>query len=139
VNTQDLAKGVEHAKHIIGDDYEISLIKDRVKPSKKLWDEKIIITTLGEKGAEISEFGKIHKIEAVKHLSFVDPTGAGDAFRAGFLAGLSKQFDLPTCGRMGAVAASFAIEEYGTQEHVFTKEEFSDRYRQTYGVMLSSI
>ena len=136
VNNQDLAKGVEHAKYIIGNDYEINVIKDRVKPSESLWNSKIIVTTLGEKGAEISDFGKIHRIEAVKNLRFTDPTGAGDAFRAGFLAGLWAKQNLVICGKMGCVAASFTIEEYGTQEHMFTTEEFTDRYRQTYGHML---
>jgi adenosine kinase len=66
----------------------------------------------------------------------VDPTGAGDAWRSGFLAGLEKGFDLQTCGQMGAVASAYAIEHYGTQEHFYTKEEFAKRYRQNFNTLL---
>lgn len=136
VSSVDLAKGVEHAKYIIGNDYEINLIKERVKPSEDSWNSKVIITTLGEKGANVSEFGEIHEVKAVKLSEIVDPTGAGDAFRAGFLSGLTKDFDLEICAKLGCISASYAVEKYGTQEHEFTKDAFSDRYRQTYGGML---
>lgn len=136
VENQDLGIGIKHAKYIIGNDYEISLIKDRVKIPNKLWGEKIVITTLGEKGSSIKYQGKSVQIKAAKPASVVDPTGAGDAFRAGFLSGLSAKQNLVVCTKLGATAASFAVEEYGTQEHVFSKKELLDRYRQTYGDVL---
>jgi adenosine kinase len=136
VADNDLALGVKNAQIIIGNDYEISLIKERVKDWQDFFPKKMIITTLGAGGAEINDKGKIYKIEAVKIEAIVDPTGAGDAWRSGFLAGMEKGFDLKTCGQMGSVASAYAIEHYGTQEHVFTKEEFVNRYRQNFGSLL---
>lgn len=136
VSNEDLAFGVKNAQIIIGNDYEIALIKERVSDWQDFFPGKTIITTLGAKGALIDDKGKIYKIEAIKPQEIVDPTGAGDAWRAGFLAGLEKGFDLQTCGQMGSVASVYAIEHYGTQEHVFTKEEFAKRYRQNYKALL---
>lgn len=136
VSNEDLALGARNAQTIIGNDYEISLIKDRVKDWQEFFPKKTIITTLGEKGALIEDNGRVYKIEPAKIKAVVDPTGAGDAWRSGFLAGLEKGFDLQVCGQMGAVASAYAIEHYGTQEHVFTKPEFSNRYRQNYKALL---
>jgi len=135
ISDEDLILGVRNADFIVGNDYEIKLIKERVK-NEKYFKEKIIITTLGENGAEIDGKGEICMIPAVKPNKIIDPTGAGDAWRAGFLAGLSRNFDIKTCGQMGSVAASFAIEQYGTQEHKFTKKEFISRYRQAFGILV---
>lgn len=136
VSDEDLEKAVTHAAYIIGNDYELNVIKDRVKEWEKLFKDKTVITTLGAKGAVIESEGKEYCILPGKVKKVVDPTGAGDAWRSGFLAGLERKYDLQTCGEMGAIAAAFAIEEYGCQEHTYTKEEFQDRYRQTYKKML---
>jgi adenosine kinase len=136
VSDEDLALGVRNAKIIIGNDYEITLVKERVKDWQEFFLRKTVITTLGAKGASINDKGKIYEIEAIKPEKVVDPTGAGDAWRSGFLAGLEKGFDLQTCGEMGSVASAYAIEHYGTQEHTYTKEEFAERYRQNYKALL---
>lgn len=136
VSNDDLTLGTEHAAMIIGNDYEIDLIKSRVTHWKTLFSDKTVITTLGEKGAEITSGGKTIHISPVSIDTVVDPTGAGDAWRAGFLAGMERKLDLKTSGQMGAVAAAFALEHYGTQEHTYTLSEFSDRYRQVYGNLL---
>jgi len=136
VSNEDLALGVKNAKIIIGNDYEITLIKERVKDWKNLFPQKTVITTLGAKGALIEDKGNLYKIEAVKPKKVIDPTGAGDAWRSGFLAGMEKGFDLQTSGQMGSVASAYTIEHYGTQEHTFTKEEFIERYRQNYKALL---
>lgn len=132
VSDTDLTTGVTHAKFIIGNDYELDLIKNRVKDWERIFKDKIIITTLGEKGAMIEADDETYAIEPAKVERVIDPTGAGDAWRSGFLAGLHRGFDLQICGQMGAIAASYAVESYGTQEHTYTKEEFIHRYRQTY-------
>jgi adenosine kinase len=136
VSNEDLELGVKNAQIIIGNDYEICLIKERVKDWKNFFPKKTVITTFGKDGAEINDKGKIYKAEAAKVQKIVDPTGAGDAWRSGFLAGLEKGFDLQTCGQMGAVASAYAIEHYGTQEHFYTKEEFAKRYRQNFNTLL---
>lgn len=136
INDEELALGVKHASYLIGNDYEITLIKKRLKNFNSLTEKSIVITTLGEKGAEIVKDKKIIKIKPAKPKKVIDPTGAGDAWRSGFLAGLERNYDLPTCAQMGAIAAVFAIEHYGTQEHAYTGKEFIKRYRQTYKSLL---
>lgn len=136
VKDDQLEFGIKHAKFLIGNDYEITLIKSRVKNFNQLMKEKVLITTFGEKGAFIETAEKTYKILAVKPLKIVDPTGCGDAWRAGFLAGMEKGFDLQICGQMGAVTAAYAIENYGSQEHKFTTKEFEERYRQNFGSLI---
>ena len=72
------------------------------------------------------------EIKSVKAKKVIDPTGAGDAFRAGFLAGFMRGFDLQTCGQMGALAAVYTVEKYGTTTHTFTSKKFERRYYDTY-------
>ena len=136
ISDQDLALGARSAKMIIGNDYEITLIKDRVKDWQTFFPEKMIITTLGTNGAQINDKGKVYGVKAVKIEKVVDPTGAGDAWRSGFLAGLDRGFDLQICGQIGSVASAYAIESYGTQEHFYSKEEFVERYRQNFNSLL---
>jgi len=137
VSAYDLTKAVKNSTYVIGNDYEIELISNRVKGWEKIKRKKTVIKTLGKDGAEIEEDGKTIKIEPSKAKRAVDPTGAGDAWRSGFLAGLHMNLDLRTAGRMGAVAASFAVEHYGTQEHRYSIAEFKKRYRKNYNEVLN--
>lgn len=136
VSDKELALGVKHAAYLIGNDYEIELIKSRVENWKELFGKKTVITTLGEKGAVIYDEEKKYTIAPVKAKKVIDPTGAGDAWRAGFLAGIERKFDLQTCGQMGSLAACYAVEAYGTQEYSYTTEDFKKKYRQTYKTLL---
>ncbi|HEX7042890.1 MAG TPA: PfkB family carbohydrate kinase [Patescibacteria group bacterium] len=134
---EDIALGIQHAKYFLGNDYEMALMEKRLgKKWPSLLEGKIIITTLGAKGAKIKSKGKVYTIGIARPKEIVDPTGAGDAWRGGFLAGVQRGFDLQICGQMGAVASSFAIECYGTQEHKFTTEQFQERYRKNFADML---
>ena len=63
----------------------------------------------------------------------VDPTGAGDAYRAGLVAGLLRGLDVPTAGRVASLAATYAIEQVGTAEHSYSRQEFGERYRSAFG------
>ena len=136
VNDTDLAFGIKHARYVIGNDYEINVIKDRVKAFSSLAKNTVIITTLGKDGAKIDSPDGTIIINPTKPKKVVDPTGAGDAWRGGFLSGLQRGFDLETCGNMGAVAATYAVEHYGTQEHTYTKSLFTKRYNATYNKFL---
>ena len=87
-----------------------------------------IITTLGEAGSCIYTPDSVKcKIPPVQIDNPVDPTGAGDAYRAGLLKGLSLGYDLEKCAAMGSVSASYAVEHVGTQEHQYTMEDFQAR------------
>ncbi len=136
VSDEDLKLGVTHAKMVIGNDYEIELIKKRVPEFESLKKNKITITTLGEKGATIEENGETISIDPCKPSEVVDPTGAGDSWRSGFLARYEKGLSLLECGQLGSVVASFVLEKYGTQEHEFSKASLEERYRQTYNTVI---
>jgi adenosine kinase len=133
-SADDLLKGISGAKILIGNDYEISLIEKKliVNHSKLLKLCPIVITTLGAKGSTVEAEGRKIFIPSAKPKKVLDPTGAGDAYRGGFLAGYLRGFDLKTCGQMGAVAAVYTVEKYGTVTHSFSKKDFIKRYRQNY-------
>lgn len=136
VTNKDLQLGLKNAKYIIGNEYEMTLMRDRIEPFARIIRDKTIITTFGGKGATIDSENKRYEIKCVKVASVASTTGAGDAWRGGFLAGLEKGLDLQTSGQMGAVASSFAVEYFGTQEYTFTKKEFTKRYTDTYNAKI---
>jgi adenosine kinase len=120
---------------LITNDYERELVMNMTGMDKKglLGMTKTIVTTLGEKGSLISTSDGDMQIPAAKISEILDPTGAGDAYRAGLIKGLAMGKDMETSAKMGAVAAAYAIEKYGTQEHCFTYNEFAERYRSNFG------
>lgn len=135
LSPQEVALLVGQAKILIANDYEMKLIEQKTG-----WDEKelfnhveLIITTLGAEGSRIAEDEGHIDIPACAAQSVDDPTGAGDAYRGGFFAGYVRGFDLKTCGRMGSVAAVYAVENYGTQNHDYIREDFVERYKKEYG------
>ena len=88
---------------------------------------------MGAKGSRIQQDKKSWNIPAAKPKKVVDPTGAGDAYRAGFLAGYLNNLPIEVCGRMGSIAAVYTVEKYGTTTHRFTKSEFAVRYKHNFG------
>lgn len=122
---------------LISNDYELELIKKITGLEKKdlFGLTKTIITTLGERGSVISTPDGDLNISPAQAGAVVDPTGAGDAYRAGLLKGLVTGRDMETAAKMGAVAAVYAIEKYGTQEHSYTYEEFTERYNRNFGAL----
>lgn len=138
LSDEDLKIGIDGAEILIGNDYEMNLLKSRLwmEDQDLLKQVKVVITTLGEKGAEILSKDQKAHINVAKPNSITDPTGAGDAFRAGFLAGYFRKFPLKTCGQMGAVASCYTVEKYGTTTHGFTIPEFCKRYEENYSELI---
>lgn len=131
----DLKKAINSSSFVLGNDYEIKLMQKVSGWNKKeiLKKVKFLITTLGKRGSMIeTEKNKKVDIMPCRVAVIKDPTGAGDAYRAGFFVGYEKGYDLRTCGQMGSVAASYAVETTGTQEHNFTLGNFIKRYKKTY-------
>lgn len=127
---EQLCRGISGAKIVIGNDYEIALLlKNSGLSENKVTRRAILISTGGAKGSLIMTRREKILIPIAKAKSVVDPTGAGDAYRAGFLAGFIKQLSLPICGRMGALAAVYTVEKFGTQTHHFTLAQFKKRYK----------
>ena len=124
----DLVSG---SKLLIANDYELELIiqKTGLKRDELLKRTEAIIVTLGEDGSVIITAHDETKIGVAKPSKVLDPTGAGDAYRAGLIKGFVLGKELSDAACMGATCASYAIECQGTQEHAFTLEEFWTRYR----------
>lgn len=122
---------------LISNDYELELIMKITGMDRKGLHSltKIIITTLGEKGSLVSNGAEEIRIPPAQVNSVVDPTGAGDAYRAGLLKGIVAGKDIETAARMGSVAAAYAVEKYGTQEHTYTYKDFVLRYNENFGDM----
>ena len=93
---------------------------------------RFIVVTEGDKGARIFHQAAEYLVPVVFPETIIDPTGVGDAFRGGFLTGYSRGHDLITCGKLGALAATYCLEQASPQGHTFTLEEFTERYRNFY-------
>jgi adenosine kinase len=124
---------------LITNDYELEVIMKMtgMKKGEILGLTKMIITTLGEKGSLISREGQDRMIPAARVSDILDPTGAGDAYRAGLLKGLAMNKEIEQAAMMGAVAAAYAVEQYGTQEHGYMFNEFASRYKDNFGELIS--
>ena len=125
----DLAKCIDGSKILISNDYELELIisKTGLDQKKLLQRTNTIITTLGEFGSRVCTRDYEIDIPAAKPKEVVDPTGAGDAYRAGLIKGLVQNIDIKKSAEMGSVCASFAVECYGTQGYYFSLTEFEKR------------
>jgi adenosine kinase len=133
-----LRQGLKGAEVVVGNDYEIEMLKRRTGLKLKNWlkNKRVLVTTLGEKGSRIQQGKQSWRIPPAKPENTSDPTGAGDAYRAGFLAGFLGGLPLSACGRMGSVAAAYTVEKYGTQTHRFTRVAFKRRYQKNFGEKL---
>lgn len=138
LDSEQIKQILKRGKILINNDYEMDLLKSKASLTEQdLFNEvEILITTFGEKGSVIKTKDQTIEIKPAKPKEVVDPTGAGDAYRAGFLAGYIKGLDLKTCGQMGSIAACYAIEKYGTSNHTFTIEEFIQRYKENFGEII---
>lgn len=138
LSAADLLNAIEGAFACITNDYELNMICKATGVSeddlvgRTLW----LVTTLGAEGARIrGADGTDTHVAAVAVDKVADPTGAGDAQRAGLLKGLSAGLSMPEAAKLGSVAASFAIESLGTQEHAYTPAQFGKRYESAFGPM----
>jgi adenosine kinase len=134
-DSSSLREWIEGSYMLIANDYELELVMKMTGMDKDslLGLTNTVITTIGEKGSIVSSRDFDLYIPAAKVSGVVDPTGAGDAYRAGLLKGLASGKDIETSAKMGAVAATYAVENYGTQEHSYTYDEFVERYRRNFG------
>ncbi|WP_319543838.1 carbohydrate kinase family protein [uncultured Pseudodesulfovibrio sp.] len=132
-----LKDAFQGAEILITNDYELEMIMNSTGMSKDdiLDSVSYLITTLGEKGSVVNCNGEETHVDVVPAEAVVDPTGAGDAFRAGLLKGLSLDKTVVEACKFGATCATYAVEKNGTQEHSFTMDEFTARYEATFGPM----
>jgi adenosine kinase len=131
----DLAVGIDACKILICNEYEFGLIAKKTGRSEAALEAAVpvVIVTLGEKGSRIKAPEGRFEIPIVPARRAVDPTGVGDAYRGGLLKGLLHDAPWAVCGRLGALAATYCLEEEGTQNHKYTRADFLARYEQVFG------
>jgi adenosine kinase len=129
---EELARDMEGAYFLFCNDYEFGLISKKTGWSldQILEHVEVLVITRGKDGADLYSDGHAVHIPTVPEEQIVDPTGVGDAFRGGFLAGYSLGFDWKLCGEIGSLAAVYCLEQRGPQSHAYTREDFIKRFRQ---------
>jgi adenosine kinase len=140
VPSEDLLEGIKTATILIVNDYELSLLAKRTNQTEAdiLKQVPVVITTLGSQGSRVEgrSVPTPISIGIIPHVTPLDPTGAGDSYRAGFLYGYRRNWDLKTSCQLGATVAAYAVETQGTQEHSFTKDSLAKRYQQAFNEAL---
>jgi adenosine kinase len=131
----ELKEGLTGARLVICNDYELQLIRQKtdLDETSILDHAQALIVTRGAHGCVIHEKNRTVAVPAVQPHRIVDPTGVGDAFRGGFLKGMAHRADYEVCARLGAVAATYALEHLGGQSHAYTWPEFRERYEEHFG------
>jgi adenosine kinase len=134
MNGDELKEGIHGALALFLNEYEFELTQKKTGMTKtEILDQvEFTVVTLGADGVSVYHKGEEYKVAAVPPKQIFDPTGAGDAFRGGFLTGYSRGWDWQTCAQMGALTATYCLESDGPQGHSYTKEEFITRYRENY-------
>ena len=126
----ELTDGINGAKMVICNDYEFELIRQKTGMTEDEMQKQaeLLVITRGEDGCSLYEQGTRTDIKAVPPRQIADPTGVGDAFRGGFIAGMAEGTSYRVCAQMGTVAATYALEHVGGQSHSYTRGEFDARY-----------
>ncbi len=130
-NGDDFRAFIEQASWVAVNDYESSVLVERTGWSLEEIAQRVraLIVTRGGEGSQIYAAGQRHDVPPVKPAKIADPTGCGDAYRAGLLYGLQRDLDWPTTGRIASLMGALKIEHHGTQNHRFTRAEFAARFK----------
>ena len=134
-NGEELITFINQASYVAANDYEFEMLMSRTGltlPDIAARLDALIITR-GEKGSEIYVKGERHEIPCVQADKIVDPTGCGDAYRAGLLFGIVNGFDWPTTGRLASLMGAIKIASQGGQNHMATAEQIADRFEVEFG------
>jgi adenosine kinase len=135
LSDEDLREGIDDSHITIVNDYEFEMLRNRLQldEAAMLACVGTLIITRGEEGSTILTHEMKYEVPAVLTARPVDPTGVGDAYRAGVLKGLALSLPWNVVGRMAALAATYVLENHGPQNHHYTREEFVQRYRTYFG------
>ena len=135
---EELLNFVELADYVALNDYEAKLLQERtgqkIEELAKL--VKALIVTRGGLGSEIYAAGQRHEIPCVNAREVVDPTGCGDAYRAGLLYGIARGMDWQITGRLASLMGSVKIASRGGQNHTLAREELRSRFKEHFGMDL---
>lgn len=129
---KELLHFIDMATYLAVNDYEAQVLQDKTGLNLDQLAEKVkaLIVTLGAEGSTIYADGQRYEIPSVKADELVDPTGCGDAYRAGLLYGIAREWDWVTCGRLAATMGAIKIASRGGQNHKPSREEIENIYSQ---------
>ena len=129
-NREELLKFIDDATYIAVNDYEATLLSEKTSLSTEEISKKVeaFIVTLGAEGSMIYAGNKTYKIDPIKIEDPIDPTGCGDAYRAGLLYGISKKWDWQSIGRLASVMGAIKIQSQGGQNHSPTRDDIETLY-----------
>ncbi len=134
-NGDELLKLLDLATYATFNDYESELMQERTGLTLEQLAQKVdaLIVTMGGEGSKIYSGRRCIEIPSAKAKELADPTGCGDAYRAGLLYGLMNEYEWETIGRIASLLGSIKIEHNGTQNHSFTLDAFKERYVESFG------
>jgi adenosine kinase len=136
LDAEHIRVGLAGARVFVGNDYEFGMMARKLELSEEelIASVPLTVVTRGEAGSLIYVDGRLAAtIPTAPVRDVVDPTGAGDAYLAGLAFGIAHDLPLEVTGRVAALAAAFAIEERGCQEHCYVREAFAERYKSAFG------
>jgi adenosine kinase len=131
----ELIELIDGGELLFANDYEWSLVLEKTGLSEREVCARVgaAIVTLGERGSRILERGRASEVTPVRARSLVDPTGCGDAYRAGFAYGLARGLSLGRCARIASVMGALLAERHGTQSLTLAPGELAEHYERAYG------
>jgi adenosine kinase len=137
-NGEELRALVGTASWVAVNDYEGSMLAERTGWSLTEIAARVqaLVVTRGAEGSWIHAGGQRHEIPVARAARLADPTGCGDAYRAGLLYGLQRGLDWPTTGRVASLAGAIKMESHGTQQHSYDLPQFATRFRENFGSAL---
>jgi adenosine kinase len=132
---EEIREFLRLADYVAVNDYEGKMLEEKtgLKLEALAREVKALVCTLGAKGSVILSAGERHEIPSVPAQAVVDPTGCGDAYRAGLLYGIAHGWDWPSTGRLGSVMGALKIAHRGAQNHRAAREEVESRFRKAFG------
>lgn len=135
MSANELVRGILGARIVIFNEYEYGMMlkKTGLDIEDILSKVEIFVVTMGEKGSELWSGKERVRVPAAKPIQVIDPTGVGDAYRAGLLRGYFEGAGLERMGRYGSITAVYALEHKGATEHRYTIEELNNRYKENFG------
>ena len=134
VTGEELREGLDGCFLLSMNEYEFHLVQEKTGLDESQILERAggLVMTMGASGSRLVVGGREYLIPPVKPHVLAEPTGAGDAYRAGLMRGMQLGAPWDVAGRMGALAAAYVLEQFGPQNHYFTREEFVARYRENF-------
>lgn len=135
LSAEELLAGIDASELLVVNDYELGMIEKKtgLTSAEIRTMVRTLVVTRGEHGSTIINNGEAYHIPVVPATRIADPTGVGDAYRAGFIKGYLHGADWEICGRLGALTATYSLEQVGPQNHAFTRDEFLARYEENFG------